>query len=192
MTSNIRGSSICSPKSLYKKTSYEILGEWKAAFKTGASKIPRLWPVLPSLLRPICQVCLNSQLSPTPAVATNRKEEEEGNKTNFSSCNDRSAKWIINDYYIFFPNLRVWVFLFLRTPFFKTQHVGPMLQVVTLPSRVPVEVLFLYSLLLLPNPFWPWLSWLRLQYTPAFLHMVKTSSKNLLCMTLNSLMMRLQ
>ena len=127
MTSNIRGSSICSPKARYKKTSHEILGELKAAFKTGTSKVPKPRPVLPSLLRPICQACVNSQLSPTPAVVTKRKGEEERNKTNFSSCNDRSSKWIINDYYIFFPNLRVWVFLFLRTPFFKIQHVGPIL-----------------------------------------------------------------
>ena len=128
MTSNIRGPSICSQKSLYKKTSHEILGELKAAFKTGASKVSRTRPVLPSLLRPTCQACVNSQLSLTPAVATKRKgEEEERNKTNFSSCNDRNPKWIINNYYIFFPNLWVWVFLFLRTPFFKTQHVGPML-----------------------------------------------------------------
>ena len=122
VTLNIRGSSICSPKSLYKK-SHEIFGELKAAFKTGRSKVPRPRPVLPSLLRPICQACVNSQLLPTPAVTTKRKGEEERNKTNFSSCN----KWIINDFYIFFPNLQVWVFLFLRTPFFKTQQVGPML-----------------------------------------------------------------
>ena len=38
------------------------------------------------------------------------------------------AQWIINDCYIFLPYLRVWVFLFLRTSFFKAQHVGPMLQ----------------------------------------------------------------
>ena len=46
---------------------------------------------------------------------------------NFSSCNDLNPKWIINDCYIFFPYLRVWVFLFLRTSFFKAQHVGPTL-----------------------------------------------------------------
>ena len=119
VTSNIRGSSICSPKSLHKKTSHEVLAELKAAFKTGASKVPRSRPVLPSLLRPICQACVNSQLSPTHAVGTKRKGEEERSETNFSSCNDRSSKWIINDYYIFFPNLRIWAFLFLRTPFFK-------------------------------------------------------------------------
>ena len=40
VTSNIRGSSICSPKSLYKKTSNEILVELKAVVKTGALKVP--------------------------------------------------------------------------------------------------------------------------------------------------------
>ncbi len=41
VTSNIRASSICSPKSLYQKISNEILRELKAAFKTGESKVPR-------------------------------------------------------------------------------------------------------------------------------------------------------
>ena len=45
---------------------------------------------------------------------------------NFSNCNDHSPKWIINDCYIFFPYLRVWVFLFLRTSFFTAQYVGPL------------------------------------------------------------------
>ena len=50
VTSNIRGSPICSTKSLYKKTSNEILRELKAAFKTGESKVSRPLSVLPSLL----------------------------------------------------------------------------------------------------------------------------------------------
>ena len=128
VTSNIQGSSICSPKSLYKKTSQEILGELKAAFKTGASKVPRPRPVLPSLLRPICQACVNSQLSPTPPSPPRGSEKKNVTKMNFSSCNDHRPKWIINDFYIFFLYLRVWVFLFLRTSFF-TQHVGLKLQV---------------------------------------------------------------
>ena len=45
---------------------------------------------------------------------------------NFSSCSDHS--WIINDCYIFFPYLWVWIFLFLRTSFFTAQNVGPMVQ----------------------------------------------------------------
>ena len=46
---------------------------------------------------------------------------------NFSSCSDHS--WIINDCYIFFPYLQVWVFLFLRTSFFTAQNVGPMIHI---------------------------------------------------------------
>ena len=70
VTSNFRGSSICSPKSIYKKTSNEILAELKAAFKRNKSKFPRPRPVVPSLL---WQLCLNSQLS------TERKGEEGRN-----------------------------------------------------------------------------------------------------------------
>ena len=81
----------------------------------------------PSLLRPICQACVNSQLSPTPPSPPRGREKKNVTKMNFSSCNDHSSKWIINDCYIFFPYLRVWVFLFLRTSFFKAQHVGPIL-----------------------------------------------------------------
>ena len=113
------------PKTLYKKTSQEILGELKAAFKTGESKVPRLRPVLTSLL---WQACVNSQLSPTPPSPPRGRGKKNVTKMNFSSCNDHSPKWIINDCYIFFPYLRVWVFLFLRTSFFTAQHVGPMLQ----------------------------------------------------------------
>ena len=127
-TSNIRGSSICSPNSLYKKTSHEILGELKAAFKTGASNVPRPRPILLSLLRPICQASVNSQFSPTPPSPPRGREKKNVTKMNFSSCNVYSPKWIINDCYIFFPYLWVWVFLFLWTSFFKAQHVGPMLQ----------------------------------------------------------------
>ena len=125
MTSNIRGSSICSPKSLYKKTSQEILAELKAAFKTGESKVPRPRPVLRSLL---WQACVNSQLSPTPPSSTRGGEKKNVTKMNFSSCSDHSPKWMINDCYIFFPYLQVWVFLFLWTSFFTAQHVGPVLQ----------------------------------------------------------------
>ena len=124
MTSNIRGSSICSPKSLYKKTSQEILAELKAAFKTGESKVPRPRPVLLSLL---WQAYVNSQVSPTQPSPTRGREKKNVTKTNFSSCNDHSSKWMINDCYIFFPYLRVWVFPFLRTSFSTAQHVGPML-----------------------------------------------------------------
>ena len=50
VTSNIRGSSICSPKSLYKKTGNEILGEVKAVVKTGALKVPEA----PTRHTPVC------------------------------------------------------------------------------------------------------------------------------------------
>ena len=117
VTSNIRRSSICSPKSLYKKTCNEILAELKAALKTGESKLPRPRPVLPSLL---WQACVNSQLSPTPPSPP-RGREKDATKMNFSSCSDHS--WIINDCCIFFLYLRVWIFLFLRTSFFTAQNV---------------------------------------------------------------------
>ena len=129
MTSNIRGSSIYSPKSLYKKTRQEILGELKAAFKTGASMVPRPRLVLPSLQRPICQAYVNSQLLPTPPSPPRGIEKKNVTEMNFSSCSDHSPKWIINDWYIFFPYLRVLVFLFLQTSFFTAQHVGPMLHI---------------------------------------------------------------
>ena len=121
VASNIRGSSICSPKSLYRKTSNEILAELKAAFKTGESKVPRLRPVLPSLL---WQACVNSQLSPTPPSPPRGRKKKNVTKMNLLSCSDHS--WIINDCYIFFPYLRVWVFIFLQTYFFTAQHVGHM------------------------------------------------------------------
>ena len=127
VTSNIRGSSICSPKSLYKKTSQEILADLKAVVKTGALKIPEA-PTrpTPSLLRPVCQACVKQlDLTHTPSPPR-RRDKKDATKMNFSSCSDHS--WIINDCYIFFPYLRVWVFLFLRTSFFSAQHVGPMVQ----------------------------------------------------------------
>ena len=127
MTSNIRVSSICAPKSLYKKINREILAELKAAFKTGESKVPRPRPVLPSLL---WQACVNSQLSSTPPSPPRGREKKNVTKMNFSSCSDHSPKWITSDCYIFFLYLRVWVFLFLRTSFFTAQHVGPVLHLV--------------------------------------------------------------
>ena len=73
-------------------------------------------------------VCYDSQLLPTPPSPPRGREKKNVTKMNFSSCNDHSPKWIINDWYIFVPYLRVWVFLFPRTSFFTGQHVGPMLQ----------------------------------------------------------------
>ena len=113
-----------------RKKSQEIFGELKADVKTGASKVLRPRPVLPSLLWPICQVYVHSQLSPTPPSPL-RGRKKNVTKMNFSSYNDHSRKWIINDCYILFPSLRFLVFLFLRTSFFTAQHVGPMLQTIT-------------------------------------------------------------
>ena len=69
MTLNVRGSSIRSPKSLYKKTGNEILAELKAVVKTGALKVPeaptRHTPVCydPSAVTSVCQTA--SSLSHT-------------------------------------------------------------------------------------------------------------------------------
>ena len=76
VTWNFRGSSICSPKSLYKKTSNEILTELKAVVKTGALKVPE------AATRPT-PVCYNRRVSiasshPHP-VTTKRKVEEGRN-----------------------------------------------------------------------------------------------------------------
>ena len=89
VTSNNRGSSICSPESLYKKTSNEILREFKATFKTGESKVPRPLSVLPSLL---WQACVKQPtLTHTPSPPRGR-EKKDASKMNFSSCSDHS--WI--------------------------------------------------------------------------------------------------
>ena len=78
VTSNIRRSSICSPKSLYEKTSNEILAELKAVVKTGALKIPeaptRHTPVCYDLsaVTSMCQIAS----SHTHTVTTERKGEE--------------------------------------------------------------------------------------------------------------------
>ena len=76
--SNIRESSICFPKSLYKKTSNEILADLKAVVKTGALKVPevltRHTPVCNdrSAVTSVCQTAS----SLTHAVTTERKGEE--------------------------------------------------------------------------------------------------------------------
>ena len=89
VTSNIRGSSICSPKSLYEKTSNEILRELKAAFKTGELKVPRPLSAQPSLL---WQACVKQPaLTQTPSPPRGR-EKKDATKMNFSGCSDHS--WI--------------------------------------------------------------------------------------------------
>ena len=78
VTSNIGGSSICSPKSLYKKTSNEILAELKEVDKTGALKVPEA----PTRNTPVCYdlsavtgLCKTASSHPHP-VKTERKGEE--------------------------------------------------------------------------------------------------------------------
>ena len=66
VTSNIRGSSICSPKSLYKKTSNgRVEGSCQNGCVKGSGGPD---PSYPSLLQPICsdRHVSNSQPSPTP------------------------------------------------------------------------------------------------------------------------------
>ena len=77
MTSNIWGSSICSPKSLYKKTSQEILAELKAVVKTGALKVPSPRPVLPQYATTFLSgVCQQSALTRTTDTIKRKGEEE--------------------------------------------------------------------------------------------------------------------
>ena len=160
MTSNIRGSSICSPKSLYKKTSQEILAELKAVVKTCALKVPRPEPSYPS-----ATTCVR-RVSTVSSHPHRRHHQEEGRRRTLLKWTFRVAtiiaKWIINDCYIFFPYLRVWVFLFLWTSFFKAQHGGPMLQSDIKQSDGEVPVMLelwgmqnTYSLPSLPGPLWP-------------------------------------
>ena len=113
MTSNFRGSSICSPKSLYKKTSNEILAELKAVVKTGALNVPEARPVIPqsTATHLLWQACVK-QLALTHIPSPPRRREK---KELFE------LQWTQ-------PYLRVWVFLFLRTSFFTVQNVGPMVQ----------------------------------------------------------------
>ena len=51
--------------------------------KSGVLKVPRPRPVPPSLLRPICQACVNSQLSPTPPTPPRGREKKNLTKMNF-------------------------------------------------------------------------------------------------------------
>ena len=122
VTSNFRESSICSPKSLYKKTSKEMWAELKAVVKTGALKVPEARSVLPQSAATdlLWQACVKQ-----PALTHTLRHHREQGRRNFSSCSDHS--WIKTTA-IFFPYLRVWVFLFLRTSLFTTQNVGPMVQ----------------------------------------------------------------
>ena len=95
LTSNIRGTSICSPKSLYKKTSNEILEQsWRQLSKNGCVKGGGPDPSNPSRLRPTCydRRASNSQLSPWPHHHREEGRRRTQQKMNFSSCSDHS--WI--------------------------------------------------------------------------------------------------
>ena len=80
VTLNIRRSLICSPKSLYKKTSYEILGELKAVVKTGALKVPeaptRYTPVCHALpaVAGVCQTASSHTHTLSPQRGREKKE----------------------------------------------------------------------------------------------------------------------
>ena len=115
VTSNIRGSSICSPKSLCKKTSNKIFGRVEGSCQNGCVKGSEV-PTCPTPVGYDLSVrrVSNSQLSPTP-----RHQREEGRRWT-------QLKWIKNIFKNFFPYLRVWVFLFLWTSFFTAQNVDPM------------------------------------------------------------------
>ena len=96
------------PQNLYvRKQVRRFWKSWRQLSKMARQNVPRPRPVLPSLL---WQAYVNSQLSPTSPSLPRGREKKNVTKMNFSSCNDHSPKWIINDCYIFFPYLRVWVF----------------------------------------------------------------------------------
>ena len=102
VTTNVRGSSIRSPKSLYKKTGNEILADLKALVKMGALKDPEA----PTRHTPVCYdrssvtgVCQTASSHPQP-VTTERKGGEGRNKNELLSCSNHSNK---NDCYICFP-----------------------------------------------------------------------------------------
>ena len=86
-------------------------------------------PSYPSLLRPICQACVIQPALTHTSSPPRGREKKDATKMNYSSCSDHS--WIINDCYIFFPYLQVWVFLFLRTSLFTAQNVGLMVHLLT-------------------------------------------------------------
>ena len=89
VTSNVRGSSIRSPKSIDKKTGNEILAELKEVVKTGALKVPEA----PTRHTPVCydlsavtSVCQTA----SSLTHTHCHHREEGRRRNFSSCSDHS------------------------------------------------------------------------------------------------------
>ena len=136
VTSSIRGSPICSLKSLYKKTSNEILAELKEVVKTGALKVPEA----PTRHTPVCyELSAVKGVCQTASSLTHtlRHHREERIRRNFSSCSDHS--WIKTT--ALFSSL-IWVFLFLRTSFFTAQNVGPMVHMFTIAVTISL-ILFL-------------------------------------------------
>ena len=126
VTSNIPGSSIHSPKSLYKKTGNEILAELKAVIKMGALKVPEA----PTHHTPVCYnpsavtgVCQTASSHPHP-VTTERKGGEGCNKNELFEL--QRSELNKNDCYIFFPLPPSLSISFLRTSFFTAPNVGPM------------------------------------------------------------------
>ena len=125
MTSNILGSSICSSKSLYKKTSQEILAELKAGFKTGASKVQETNPSYPACYDPTVRSVSTAGYHRRLPSPPRRRERKNITKRTFRATTiivQMNKKRLL----FFFLKFWVWVFLFLQTPFFKTQHFGPM------------------------------------------------------------------
>ena len=119
---------------------------WRQISKQVCQRSRRPQTVLPSLLWPNCLEHVNSQPSPTPAVAT-RREGKNITKWTFQAA---TIVVQVNKKRLLFFSLKfqVWVFLVLRTPFFKTQHFGPI---------VHLEMWELWStssLPLLPGPLW--------------------------------------
>ena len=78
VTSNIMESSISSSKSLYKKTSQEILAELKAGFKTGVSKVLET-PTHPTL--PVTTQLSGACQQPAITDTCRRHQEERRGRT---------------------------------------------------------------------------------------------------------------
>ena len=77
VTSNFRGSSICSPKSLYKKTNNKILAELKAVVKTGTLKVLRPRPILTqSATTYMAGVCQTASSHPHPRHHQGRRRTQ--------------------------------------------------------------------------------------------------------------------
>ena len=120
--------SICSSNSLYKKQFRRFWQSWRQVSKQMCQRFRRPQPVLPSLLRPNCQEGVDSRLSSTPTVATKKKGGEDITKRTFLAATIVVQVNKKKRLLFFSLKFRVWVFLFLRIPFFKTQLFGPMVQ----------------------------------------------------------------